>query len=228
MSMGGSVVEYLGKGLAASRPASPSLSSGAIGLYWATDDEELSLWDGSTWQEDIAGGVAPAFALDDLTDVDAPTPADGDRLTWDSGAGAWVPAPDASAPDAGDVGITDAGGYFTATDVEGALQEIGADIAISGATIVTEASATTIDPAAHAGIRKYIRAAGDLTFDSAEGYAAGEVYNIRATAALSLVESGVTLTEPYGGTLDLEAGMSVTVIMTSSTAGDVIGQTVPA
>ena len=55
--MGGSVVEYLGKGIAASRPASPSLSSGAIGLYWATDDGELSLWDGSSWHDDILAGT---------------------------------------------------------------------------------------------------------------------------------------------------------------------------
>lgn len=95
-------------------------------------------------------------------------------------------------------------------------------------TINTEASTSTMTPATHAGLRKYNRCADDVTFSSGQSYAAGQVYNIRATAALSLVESGVTLTEPAGGTLDLDAGMSVTVIMTSATAGDVIGQTVPA
>jgi hypothetical protein len=67
-----------------------------------------------------------------------------------------------------------------------------------------------------------------VTFNSTESYAAGEAYNIRATASITLVGTGVTLTPPSGGTLDLDAAMTVTVIMTSSTAGDVIGQTVPA
>lgn len=95
-------------------------------------------------------------------------------------------------------------------------------------TIVTEASAFTAAPATHAGLSRYIRAGGGVTFDSGEGYSAGQVFNIRATAALSLVESGVTLTPTYGGTLDLEAGMAVTVIMTSATTADVIGLTVAA
>lgn len=33
-----------------------------------------------------------ALVLDDLTDVDVASPADGDVLTWDDGAGEWVPA----------------------------------------------------------------------------------------------------------------------------------------
>lgn len=95
-------------------------------------------------------------------------------------------------------------------------------------TIVTEASTSTMDPATHAGRSRYLRCAGNVTFNSAESYTAGEVYNIRATSALTLVGTGVTLTPPSGGTLAMSADMAVSVIMTSSTAGDVIGQTVPA
>lgn len=93
-------------------------------------------------------------------------------------------------------------------------------------SIITEASSFTADPSTHAGLSRYIHAGGDVTFDSAEGYTAGEVYNIRATASLELVEDGVTLSPSYGGTLELEAGMAVTVVMTSPTAADVIGLTV--
>lgn len=39
----------------------------------------------------------PDIALDDLSDVEAPTPADGDALVWDDGAGMWVPGAPASA-----------------------------------------------------------------------------------------------------------------------------------
>lgn len=95
-------------------------------------------------------------------------------------------------------------------------------------TIVTEASAFTASPATHAGLTRYIRAGGDVTFDSGEGYGAGQVFNIRATAALSLVGSGVTLTPTAGGTLELEAGMAVTVVMVTATTADVIGLTVAA
>ena len=93
-------------------------------------------------------------------------------------------------------------------------------------TIVTEASAFTVDPGTHDGLFRYIRAGGDVTFDDAEPYTAGMVFNIRATASINLLEDGVTLTPPAGGTLELSSGMAVQVVMTSATAGDVIGQTV--
>lgn len=93
-------------------------------------------------------------------------------------------------------------------------------------TIVTEASAFTAEPGTHDGLTRYIRAAGDVTFDAAEPYTAGMVFNIRATASIQLIEDGVTLTPPSGGTLELWPGMAVQVVMTSPTTGDVIGQTV--
>lgn len=50
--------------------------------------------------------VTQALALDDLTDVNAPTPGDGDFLSWDDGAGEWVNvgAPGGSVPDGTDPG----------------------------------------------------------------------------------------------------------------------------
>lgn len=108
------------------------------------------------------------------------------------------------------------------------IQQADTTITADDVTIVTEAATSTMDPATHAGRSKYIRAANDVTFDNTEGYAAGEVYNIRATAAVALIGTGVTLTPPAGGTLTMAADMCVSVIMTSSSAGDVIGQTVPA
>src|SRR5690625_472267 len=73
-------------------------------------------------------------------------------------------------------------------------------------SIIAEASASTATPATHAGLSRYIRAGGDVTFDSAEGYAVGSVFNIRATSALDLVGAGMTLEPTHGGTLALEAG----------------------
>ncbi|MCJ7676824.1 MAG: hypothetical protein MUO35_03790 [Anaerolineales bacterium] len=39
-----------------------------------------------------AAGGGGATLLDDLTDVNAPAPADDDVLTWDDGAGEWIAA----------------------------------------------------------------------------------------------------------------------------------------
>ncbi|MBD7987106.1 hypothetical protein H9645_03600 [Luteimonas sp. Sa2BVA3] len=94
--------------------------------------------------------------------------------------------------------------------------------------VISEPSAFTADPAAHAGRRRYIRAGGDVTFDSAKSYVMGQVFNIRATAAMELFGTGVTLSPTAGGTLELDAGMAVTVVMTSATTADVIGLTVAA
>lgn len=49
------ITAYEGKGLAAARPASLTLDPGAFGLYWATDTNTLSLWDGSAWQAGVGG-----------------------------------------------------------------------------------------------------------------------------------------------------------------------------
>lgn len=115
---------------------------------------------------------------------------------------------------------------FTATNVGDAIVE-AAGLG-GGYTIVTEASAFTADPGTHDGMFTYNRCGGDVTFDNAEPYTAGMVFNIRATAAIELIEDGVTLTPPAGGTLELDADMAVQVVMTGATTGDVIGQTVAA
>lgn len=194
----GRLVDYLGSGLIAARPVTPVLITAGLGLWYATDTNTLSAWDGATW-ENVTGSVASV-----------------------NGATGTVVL------DAGDIGITDVGGYFTGTDVEAALQELGASSGgATGVTINTYATAHTMDPATDAGLAVYNRCADDVTFNTSQSYTAGEVYNVRATAALTLIGTGVTLTPPAGGTLDMDADMAVTVIMTSSTAGDVIGQTVP-
>jgi hypothetical protein len=93
-------------------------------------------------------------------------------------------------------------------------------------TIVTEASAFTADPGTHDGLTRLVLAGGDVTFDNAEPYTSGMTFNIRATAAIELIEDNVTLTPPAGGTLELDADMAVQVVFTGATTAVVIGQTV--
>lgn len=133
----------------------------------------------------------------------------------------------ANTADAAEIAFANSG--FSAINVYDAIVEASS---ISGGsstvTINTEASTSTMTPATHSGLAKYNRCAGNVTFNTSQSYTTGEVYNIRATASITLIGTGVTLTAPNGGTLGMNSAMAVTVIMTSSTAGDVIGQTVPA
>lgn len=169
---------------------------------------------------------------------DESTPTDGDAYIVGS-----APTGAFATFDEFDLVIYDSGTWYAYAPVEGIIVNLAgaavqwdgsAYVAVTTAaggqnvTVITEGSAFTVAPLTHAGRDRYIRAAADVTFDVAEGYTAGEVYTIRATGSLSLVGTGVTLTAPSGGTLDMTAAMAVTVIMTSASAGDVIGQTVAA
>lgn len=53
----GLLIDYLGHGDIADRPASLSLHTGALGLWWSDDTSELSLWDGAAWIENVGAGV---------------------------------------------------------------------------------------------------------------------------------------------------------------------------
>lgn len=202
------------------QPGSPAdgdwyiIPPGATGTQWAMFAEDsVAIFYGGTWYEFVP-------AEGNIVTVD------GDFYIYESGAWAAVTIPASAAAE--DVSYDNTASGMAATDVQAAIDELaaGSGSAPTAYTIVTEASAFTADPGTHDGLFRYIRAGGDVTFDNAEPYTAGMVFNIRATGSVELVEDGVTLTEPSGGTLELTAGMAVQVVMTSATAGDVIGQTV--
>lgn len=52
----GSLKDYLGVGLASARPATPSLSTGVAGYWYATDTGVLSVWNGLSWTNVSSGG----------------------------------------------------------------------------------------------------------------------------------------------------------------------------
>lgn len=43
------ITAYLGEGLAANRPATPAIAAGAIGLWYSTDTDTYSIYNGSAW-----------------------------------------------------------------------------------------------------------------------------------------------------------------------------------
>ena len=195
------------------QPASPSdgdwyiIPSGATGEQWGDFTEDsVAIFYGGMWYE---------F-----------TPVDGNKVTVAgvlliyTGSGGWEPMTVPAASTWGEI----VGTLSDQTDLQTALDEKAGN----AYSIVTEGSAFTANPGVHDGLTRYISAGGDVTFDSAEPYTAGMAFNIRATASIELIEDGVTLTPPAGGTLELDSGMAVQVVMISATAGDVIGQTVAA
>lgn len=89
------LTDLIGYGLAASRPA-----AGVPGrLFYASDTDTLSRDNGATW--DDLPSTASVAALDDIGDVDAATPSDGDVLTYDSATSTWG----AAAPSGGSGGM---------------------------------------------------------------------------------------------------------------------------
>lgn len=195
------------------QPGSPSdgdwyiIPAGATGAEWSTFAvDSVAIFYGGLWYEftPVVGNkvsVAGTFVI------------------YEGSAG-WTPL---VLPASAEWGLI-TGTLSDQTDLQTALD----GKADNAYTVVTEASPFIANPGVNDGLTRYNRCAGDVTFDSTEPYTAGMVFNIRATSALSLVEDGVTLTPPAGGTLSLDAAMAVQVVMTSATAGDVIGQTVAA
>ncbi len=73
----------------------------------------------------ITTGSMPALALDDLIDVDAPTPNEGDVLVFDACAGEWIPG-SSGLVTAALVGFTPSGN-IAATNVQAALEEVDSE-----------------------------------------------------------------------------------------------------
>lgn len=77
-------------GAAASLPATPD---GTGDIYWAPDDNTIYIADfaGTAWLDyDISGaGGGTVTSLDDVLDVNAPTPTSDQILYWDTGASKW-------------------------------------------------------------------------------------------------------------------------------------------
>lgn len=101
MAYSGNIVEYLGCGIAADRPASLNLTPGALGIYHASDTDDLSLWVLGAWQSRGSGGGIPDAPSDGNTygrknsaweqlaaggDVTGPAGAVADRIAVFDGA----------------------------------------------------------------------------------------------------------------------------------------------
>lgn len=59
----GRLIDYLGRGVFADRPATPDLAAGGLGFYYATDTNTLYAWDGSAWDTVTSGGSGVASVV---------------------------------------------------------------------------------------------------------------------------------------------------------------------
>lgn len=67
----GRLADYIGRGVIADRPATPTLHAEAFGMYYATDTDELSIWDGTAWRENAL--AAPGTLTNAVDDAAAAT-----------------------------------------------------------------------------------------------------------------------------------------------------------
>lgn len=84
----GALITYLGTGIAASRPVTPDTFTGIPSLYYATDTDTLSVWDGSTWEDVGGGGGGAAPVVPEAGSSRAMDPSDAGTYVRFTGTGA--------------------------------------------------------------------------------------------------------------------------------------------
>jgi len=68
----------------------PTVDVGEGDIAYAKDSDKLFKRTAAAWLEISSGGSVAA--LDDVGDVNAPTPGDGEMLTWNVATSKWIPA----------------------------------------------------------------------------------------------------------------------------------------
>lgn len=86
MAFSSILTDYLGEGVAASRPTTPSIAGTALAFFYATDTHVLSLWNGAAWVT-LNVGADPSFTTVHITGLPASDPASAGEL-WVTTSGA--------------------------------------------------------------------------------------------------------------------------------------------
>lgn len=186
------------------QPASPAegdqhiLGAAPTGAQWASfTEDDVVIFKGGTWLAFAPYDGWLKFNADD-GDTYQFTVGSGWAVFAGGGGGGGAVASvngqtGAVVLDGGDIGIADAGGYFTATDAEGALQELGASRAAISETIDDRVAALLV-----AGTNitlTYNDAGNSLTIAAAGGGAAGGINPQTGTTYTPvLADAGKTIT----------------------------------
>jgi hypothetical protein len=160
----GRLIDYLGHGNIADRPVTPTLTTDAIGVWWSDDTSELSVWDGSAWQEDVGGGGSSPLADGDYGDITVS--GSGTAMAIDSGAVTYAKIQDVSAASTL-LGRGDSG----SGDVEEII--LGTGLTMTGTTLSAAAGSgglTYVGSATVAGAAASTLTISGLDLNSHKGY----------------------------------------------------------
>ena len=71
----GRLIDYLGADLIANRDPTPDLHPNTLGIFYATDTDALSIWDGTAWSDVVGSGTVNTVVAGTGIDVDSTDPA---------------------------------------------------------------------------------------------------------------------------------------------------------
>lgn len=221
MTTSTNLVDYIGQGTAAARPATPSLNPDTFGLYRATDTGQVSLWNGSAWIENILVGGGSSSTLTGVVSGGVPVWESG--LTWRVSAATYYinGVLYTSAEDT--ITLTAADATHDRIDVI-ALDTSGNVVKIDG-TAAASPSEPDIDQATQIKLTFVIVGA---TLTAPAGVTTEDIYKEDAEWTTSTSGSGFTknsTNNPYAGTKDIEgttvaSGAYIQLQRGSSTALD--------
>jgi len=159
---------------------------------YVVDEDVAVVFDGADWN-DLATAAGAGGALDDLTDVDASSPSDGDVLTFDNGTGDWVAA--APAGGGGGTWALAASWTYSTNVTEVDFTGLGSyqDIIVIGQGITKSASTTVAFRLSTDNGANYIASAGSYESISVAGVPTGtngpNAHDTNASAARSFMLS---------------------------------------
>ena len=70
----GRLIDYLGADLIANRDPAPDLHPNTLGIFYATDTDTLSIWDGTAWSDVVGSGTVNTVVAGTGIDVDNTDP----------------------------------------------------------------------------------------------------------------------------------------------------------
>lgn len=220
----GLITTYLGEDLMANRPATPDVGAGAIALFYATDDNEFSIYADGAWIEDVlnSGGFTAASTTEQLTGTETTK-----GSTPDSVAALWEQGSDVAS--AGTISIGE-GGYFnitgttTITDIDFATDKAGrkAWVKFAGILTLTHNASTLILPTG----ANITTAAGDTACFVSEGSDVVRCVSYSRASGAALVGGGSgnligvqTITATGAGTYTPTSGTASIVIELQGAGG---------
>lgn len=166
----GRLIDYLGADLIANRDPTPDLHPNTLGIFYATDTDTLSIWDGTAWSDVVGSSTVNTVAAGTGIDVDATDPANPE-VSLDSATQASLALAD-SAIQAGDLGSM---AYEDVGDYELAFTK-GDLIAGTGVSFTGSGTGRLVG-------------AGSLTITATGGGSGGSIVRTHTTTPYTLAES---------------------------------------